>query len=329
MIRLLDRQAVASVFTMDAALQMAKAAFLALDEGRAVMPERLATKVAQHSGTHLSMPCYAHDDEGDALSIKVATVFEQNPDRGLPTTMAFLLLHDAETGELISLMDAECLTAMRTGAASALATQMLAQEDASVATVFGAGAQAESQLEGVAHVRPIRTAYIVSRNPQQTQEFARRMAYRLGIDVLPAPNPSEAVKASQVICAATTSRSPVFDGADLQPGTHVNAVGAFRSDMCELDAEALSRSRVFVDRLESAQAGAGDLIQAVQAGSMEWDQVAGELGGLASGRLPGRTSPEQTTIFKSVGLAVQDVFAARWIFQEAVKRNLGIPFSFS
>lgn len=327
MIRLLDRNAVASVFTMDSAIQMAKAAFLALDEGRAVMPERLATRVAQHSGTHLSMPCYAHDDEGDSLSIKVATVFEQNPDRGLPTTMAFLLLHDAETGELISLMDAEYLTAMRTGAASALATQMLAPEDALVATVFGAGPQAESQLEGVAHVRPIQTAYVVSRNPQQTQDFARRMAGRLGIEVLAASSARDAVGASQVICAATISKSPVFDSADLQPGTHVNAVGAFRPDMCELDAEVLSRSRIFVDRLESAQTGAGDLIQAVQAGRMEWDQVAGELGGLVSGRLPGRTSPEQTTVFKSVGLAVQDVFAARWIYQEAVKKDLGMPFS--
>lgn len=327
MIRLLDCSAVASIFTMEAALQMAKAAFLALDEGRAVMPERLATKVERHGGTHLSMPCYAHDEKGDALSIKIATVFESNTARGLPTTMASLLLHNADTGELVSLMDAEYLTAMRTGAASALATQLLALPEVPVVTIFGAGAQAEAQLQGVAHVRHVQTAYVISRNPNRSKAFADRMSASLGVDVRPANNAREAVKASQVICAATTSKNPVFDGQDLQPGTHVNAVGAFRPDMCELDPEVLRQSLVYVDRLESAKTGAGDLIQAVQAGYLKWDQIAGELGGLVSHRLPGRTDHRLTTVFKSVGLAVQDVFAARWIFHEAEARGLGTQFS--
>ncbi|RYG22987.1 ornithine cyclodeaminase family protein [bacterium] len=328
MVRLLDRQTVASVYDIKAAIATTRAAFIALDQSKAVMPQRVATQVDRHEGIHLSMPCYV-DDEPDVLSIKVATVFKGNlPNHGLPTTMAFLLLHDARTGELISLMDAEHLTAMRTGAASALATDLLAQPDASVVTVFGAGAQAESQLLAVKAVRPIKKVYVVGRNPGRTKGFAKRMEENFEFEVQPESNIKEALKKSQVVCAATNAVKPVFNGRDLQPGTHVNGVGSFRADMRELDEETLARSRVYVDRLTAAQQGAGDLIHAVANGRLVWDSV-GELGGLLTGRTPGRQDPSEMTVFKSVGLAVQDAFAASWIYERAVKQDLGVPFALS
>lgn len=327
MVRLLNRRAVASVYTMEAAIETTRAAFVALDNGNVVMPQRLATRVDRHQGIHLSMPCYV-DEPRDVLSIKVATVFNENlASHSLPTTMAFLLLHDAETGELISLMDAEHLTAMRTGAASAIATDLLALPDASVATVLGAGAQAESQLSAICQVRPISRAYVVGRDPGRALAFAERMSQTLRIDVQPASDPSEAVQASQILCAATNSLTPVFDGRDLQPGTHVNGVGSFRADMCELDHETLARSRVYVDKLEAAQQGAGDLIQAVASGRLTWDAVCGGLGGLVNGKIQGRRDPSETTVFKSVGLAAQDAFAASWIYEQALQKDLGLPFA--
>ncbi len=274
------------------------------------------------------MPCYVSDEQREVLSVKVATVFDRNvPDRGLPTTMAYLLLHDACTGELIALMDAEFLTAMRTGAASALATSLLALPDASVVTIFGAGAQSETQLAGMAHVRPITRAFVVDKNPVRAFSFANRMSSRLEIEVEPASSIDEAIRASQILCAATNSIEPVFDGSLMQPGTHVNAIGSFREGARELDDNAVSRSRVFVDDLEAAKAGAGDLIQAVSSGQFSWDRVAGELGSLLNGKVAGRQSADETTVYKSVGLAVQDAFAASWVYDQAIEQGLGIPFA--
>ncbi|HEY0866542.1 MAG TPA: ornithine cyclodeaminase family protein, partial [Fimbriimonas sp.] len=235
----------------------------------------------------------------------------------------FLLLHDATTGELLSLMDAEHLTAMRTGAASAIATDLLALKDASVATVFGTGAQAETQLEGVCRVRPIRSVYAVGRDDAKTEAFAKTMADRLGCRVEATSDRARAVRESQIVCTATTSVEPVFAGSDVQPGTHINAVGAFREDMRELDEDVIQRARVYVDQIEAAKRGAGEIIQPVLRGTFSWDRLAGELGGLINRRLAGRESRDEITVFKSVGVSVQDAFVARSIFEQASNLDLG------
>jgi len=324
MVRIIGRRTIASLLDMPRAIELMRDAFVALDEGRAVMPQRASTRVEPRQGTHLSMPCYLRSVAGEVLSIKLATVFERNAaDFGLPGTMASLVLHDPRTGEILALMDAEYLTAVRTGAASALATEFLALPDASKAIVFGAGGQAETQLEGVAQTRRLQHAYVVSTNREQSEAFAARMSKRLGFEVTVAEDPASAVRECLIVCTATTSAEPVFNGSDLPLGAHVNAIGSFRPDMCELDAETIRRARVFVDRLEAAQNGSGELIQAVHSGDWNWTDLAGELGGLASGRTTGRTSPDEITVFKSLGLAVQDAAVAGWIYERCLAENLG------
>lgn len=322
--RIIGRSIVESLLDMSQAVELMRSAFIALDEGRAVLPQRVATRVEGHHGTHLSMPCYVRTENREVLSIKLATVFERNQeDFGLPGTMASLVLHDPRSGEILAMMDAEYLTAVRTGAASALATQFLALPEANTAMIFGAGGQAETQLEGVVQVRPIKQAFVFSKNREQSEEFAARMSNKLRRTVSVADDPKNALRESQIVCTATTSSEPVFDGRDLAPGTHINAIGSFRPDMRELDEETVRRSRIFADRLEAAQNGSGELIHAVKNGVWAWENLAGDLGNLAAGRIPGRISRDEITVFKSLGLAVQDAVVAGWIFERCQEADLG------
>ena len=288
------------------------------------MPQRTATPIEPHAGLHLSMPAYVEGDPG-TLSVKVVTVYGENPPRyGLPMIQGVLLLHDAATGQLLSLMDAEHITAMRTGAASGVASKYLARQDARTLTLFGAGAQAAAQLEAMCAVRDIQLAFVVTRTGQKDVNFAAEMQERLNIDVLPARDVREAVEQADVICTATNSATPLFAGGWLRPGAHINAVGAYTRTMRELDAASIRRSRVYVDHHTAAQTEAGDVLLAIDDGAITYDHVAGALGDLVLGRKPGRTDDEQITVFKSVGLAMQDaVTAARVCYALATAAGVG------
>jgi alanine dehydrogenase len=321
---LLTRAQVAQLLTMPIALDAVAEAFRRLAAGDAVMPQRGATPIAPHHGLHLTMPVYVGDAAGDgALTVKIVTVYGDNPARNLPTIQGLLLLHDAATGAALALMDAEHLTAMRTGAASGVATQALARSDAAVLTLFGAGAQAAAQVEAVCAVRPIRQVYVVTRSGARDAEFAAAMQTRLGIAVTPTRDPAAAVAAADVICTATNSATPLFDGRKLKPGTHINAVGAYTRAMRELDGAAVARSHVIVDHLPAAQAEAGDLLLAQTEGAIGADHIAGSLGQLLLGRIPGRTHADQIRLFKSVGLAVQDALTAAAVYRAALAQGVG------
>jgi alanine dehydrogenase len=322
---LLTRQDVAHLLTMPAAISASAQAFLRLAQGATVMPQRAATPVVPHHGLHLTMPVFVEGIGRDgALSVKIVTVFGDNPGRGLPTIHGLLLLHDAATGAPVALMDAEYLTAVRTGAASGLATQTLARPDACVVTMFGTGAQAGSQLEAVCAVRPIRQIYVVSRTGQRDAAFAEAMTARLDLPVTPTTDRRAAVAAADIICTATNSRDPVFDGAWVRLGTHINAVGAYTRTMRELDAKTVARSRVIVDYRPAAAAEAGDILLAQGDGVIGPDHIAGSLGDVLVGSVPGRTSPEEITLFKSVGLAVQDATVAALVYSAAREQGRGI-----
>lgn len=319
---ILDRSTVASIFTMEAALDRARESFNALARGETAMPQRIALRVEEHSGTHLTMPCHVSSNGREVLSVKLATVFERNSEQGLPTTLATLVLHDPHTGELLALMDAEHLTAMRTGAGAGLATQLLAQPQAQQVAIFGSGGQARAQLEAMCAVRPIRKAFVFSRSCDTAEVFARAFTQ---IETVPCGDRS-VIRECQIICTATNSITPVVAFEEIAPGTHINSIGAFRPDMRELDDATVAASRVFVDRLEAAKNGAGELTQAAEAGAFSWEQCS-ELGDVLLGIVPGRQSSEEVTLFKSVGVAVQDAVAAGWIYSQAVERGLGQNFS--
>lgn len=315
---------VEQVLTIDTAIAAVEEGFRHLAGGEVVMPQRAATLVAPHNGLHLSMPAYV-GGTSDTLSIKIVTVYGDNPaHHGLPMIQGVVLLYAAETGELLAMMDAEYLTAMRTGASGGVAAKYLARQDAAVVTLFGAGAQAGAQLAAVCAVRPIERAFVVTRSGTKDAEFCLAMENRLGVEVRPARDVRAAVEAADVICTATSSKTPVFNGNWLQDGTHINAVGAYTTAMRELDTSTVDRARLFVDQHTAAQAEAGDIMIPIERGELTYATVAGELGDVILGRMPGRENDAQITAFKSVGLAMQDATTAARVYAAAVEAGLGV-----
>lgn len=269
-------------------------------------------------GVSLFMP--GHLDGATALGIKVVSVFEGNPARGLPAIRGAVLLLDPDSGAPLALLAAGALTALRTAAASALATDLLAAPDASVLTVFGAGPQARAQIEAIRAVRPIREVRIVSR----TGESARRLAGETeGVEARAVEDRQAALRGAAVVVAATNSSTPVFDGRDAEPGCHVNGIGSYRPDMQEVDPVLLARARIVVDTREGALSEAGDLIVPIARGLLSPDEIDAELGDLVTGAAPRGRRDRELTYFKSVGNAAQDLAAAGRALEVAEERGLG------
>jgi len=319
----LARQDVEQLLTMRDALAAVEEGFGQLAQGNVVMPQRAATVIAPYNGLHLSMPAFVGGDIG-ALTIKIVTVYGDNPaNHNLPTIQGLLLVHDAQTGQVVAMMDAEHLTATRTGAASGVATNYLARPDAETVTLFGAGALVPAQLAAVCAVRPIRRAYVITRTGNKDADFCKRMANELGIEVHATRDTQHAVTQADIICTATNSATPLFPGAWVRPGTHINAVGANTRTMRELDTVTIQRSRVFVDHHPAAGAEAGDILMPIAEGAVTYAQVIGALGDVINGTVTGRTSPAEITVFKSVGLAMQDAVTAAQLYTKAVALGIG------
>ncbi|MBX0330219.1 ornithine cyclodeaminase [Oscillochloris sp. ZM17-4] len=313
---------------MAAAIDAVEAAFVSLAAGDATVPLRTPIEIPEREAVSLFMPARIAGPAA-ALGMKVVNVFPQNA-RGLaqPTIYALVSLFDPETGRPLAVLDGTYLTSLRTGAASGVATRHMARADASCLAVFGAGAQALPQILAVCAVRPIRTVWIVNRSRDRAALMAARLrgeGYKG--DVLIAPSVAQALAEADVICTATSSETPLFADSDLRPGTHINAVGAYKPTMAEVPAETVARARLIVDQRAAAWAEAGDLIQARAAGLIDEGHVVGEIGEVAGGALPGRTSDDQITMFKSVGNAVQDLAVGALAIARAAELGLGVDVS--
>jgi alanine dehydrogenase len=321
MLHILSREDVRQALPMRQAIEAMKGAFAQLSTGQADVPLRVALDVPRHNGVTLFMPAYLSAD--DQMAVKIVSVFNDNPAQGLPLIHALVVVVDATTGSPAAVMDGTALTALRTGAASGAATDLLARQDAHTAAVFGAGVQGRTQLEAVCTVRPIREAWVYDVMPQQAAAYADEMSQRLSLPVSVAETPAQAVRQADVICTATTASSPVFDDADVRPGTHINAVGAYTPQMQEVPPETVLRARVVIDHREASLAEAGDLLIPLQRGLITEAHIYAELGEIAAGHKPGRASPDEITLFKSVGVAVQDVAAASAVLAAAQRLGLG------
>jgi ornithine cyclodeaminase/alanine dehydrogenase-like protein (mu-crystallin family) len=281
----------------------------------------------KHDGVTLFMPGYL--SEAEALAVKVVSIHHRNPAQNLPLIHALVLVVDPTTGRPVAVMEGGYLTALRTGAASGVATELLARKDAEVAAIFGAGAQARTQILAVAAVRPIKRFWIYARHGEAVQTLIAEMRPQLAasIELRAAESPSQAVQQAHVICTATSSATPVFDGADLQPGTHINSIGSYKAEMQEVDCLTLQRAaKIVVDEHEAAFSEAGDLMTALGQGAIQPSDIYGELGEIAAGLKAGRESEDEITYFKSVGNAAQDAAVAQAIYQQAVQANLGVEF---
>ena len=347
----LNREAVEAHLSPTLCLEAVEGAFRSLVQGQALQPLRTLMTLPGGRDHFLVMP--AHVAEPAALGAKLLTLFPGNHDRGLPSHQGVILLFDVETGELRAVVDAESVTSLRTAAASALATRLLARKEASDLAILGAGVQARSHLEALIAVRPIRRIRVWSRTADHARAFVAEAQARLEaraqlarlegplrgsiptgqvapggrlplvreIEIVVAPDPESAVQDADVICTVTASPTPILKGEWIAPGTHVNAVGAYTPDTRELDTLAIQQARFYVDRRESAMAEAGDFLIPREEGAVDDAHILGELGELlegaaVQGRVQGRTSPGDRTVFKSLGLAVQDLAAVAALVRE-------------
>ncbi|HLE58094.1 MAG TPA: ornithine cyclodeaminase family protein [Candidatus Limnocylindria bacterium] len=308
--RFLDAAAVRAAAPMPELLDAVEAAYRDVAAGRDRSP--LRTRVPLTSGDLLLMSGVR--EGGAGTTVKLVTVMPGNAARGLPTIHALVVWIDATTGEPLVVLDGATLTAMRTGAASGVGTRLMARRDASVLAVIGAGFQAPWQVRAVRAARPIREVRIYARGATRRQRFAEEMSAELGTEVrvTSAASAKEAVRGADVICCATTSSTPVFDAGWVSPGAHVNGVGSFRKGMVELPPELFARAAlVAVDQRDAALEEAGDLVAALEAGLLAADGCR-EIGSLPPDWVDGRP-PGAITVFKSVGLAIQDVAAAELV----------------
>ena len=310
----LDADAIRGAVPVADLLDAVEAAYRDVADGRDRSP--LRSHVALEAGDLLLMPGLRAG--GSGASVKLVTIVPGNAERGLPTLHAIVVWLDAATGEPMALMDGSTITAMRTGAASGVATRLLARSDSETLAVIGAGGQAEWQVRAVVAARPIRRVLVHARSPEARLAFAEHMTAAVGIPVEPAGSAEAAVREADVVCCATTSSEPVFDAAWLRPGTHVNGIGAFRLGMVELPPELFARADVVaVDSRAAAMAEAGDVVAAIERGLLTESELV-EIGTIGRDWVESR-QPDAITAFKSVGLAIQDVAAA----ELAVSRLLG------
>ncbi|HRQ38726.1 MAG TPA: ornithine cyclodeaminase family protein [Chloroflexota bacterium] len=322
-LRVLSATDVKKALPMAAAIAGMKSAYAQLSAGLAIAPLRAHLDITPHQGTTLVMPAYLPQD--GALAVKVVSVFPQNARRGERVINGLVLVIDAETGRPSALLEGSALTAIRTGAGSGAATDLLARREAHIVAILGSGVQARTQLEAVCTVRAISEVRVYSPDQAQAAAFAAEMA---GVGPIPAhvrvvADAATAVHDADIICAATTSATPVFDGRDLKPGTHINAIGSYQPTVQEIDAITVQRALLVVDSREGVLAETGDLLIPIQQGLITAGHIHAELGEIVAGIKDGRTHPQQITLFKSVGTAVQDAIAGRIALENAAQMGLG------
>ena len=321
----LNREEVTRLLPMPECIKLMRDALAALARGEALVPLRTVMRVPGVGGFLGLMPGYISPREGQegALGLKAVSVFPGNANRGIDTHQGAVLLFEADTGRLSALMDGAAITAIRTAAVSGVATDLLARRDATDLAILGAGVQARTHMEAIAAVRPLRRARIWSRNPEHAAELAAELRPQYGFPIVAVPSAEAAVREADIVATVTASAEPILQRAWLKEGVHINAVGSSIPTSREIDTATMAAARLFVDRRESALAEAGDLLIAMREDAVMGDHVQAELGEVIVGKNAGRRSPSELTLFKSLGLAVEDVASAAYIVRRARETRTG------
>ena len=268
------------------------------------------------------MPAYRSGERG-AFGLKAITVFPENPSQGKDAHQGAVTLFSRETGELLALMNASEITAIRTAAVSAVATRLLAREDAQELAIIGAGVQARSHLTALAGVRSIRRARVSARNFDHAQQLADEVQSNFAFPIEPVRSNEEAVRGADIIVTATSSLKPVINKEWISGGAHINAIGTHSPNSREIDSATMAATRIFVDRRESALNESGDYLLAAKEGVVTPESIVGEIGEILLGKISGRTSESEITLFKSLGLAIEDVACADYLYHKALAENFG------
>ncbi len=309
---------------MSDAIEAMRSAFASLARGEVQSPLRSALTTG--GGVTLVMPAAIAGEGDTAVAVKVVSVFPRNAARNLPSIHGLVLVVEPDTGRPLAVMDGGALTAVRTAAGCGLATDLLARPESRVLAVIGSGVQARTQVEAVCTVRSIDEVRICNPRLDEAQRAAAELA---GVGPIPprvtaVASSAEALQGADIVCTATTASDPVLADGEVEPGTHINAIGSYQPHVRELPSETVARSLLVVDEKEAALEEAGDIIQPIEQGLISQDHIRCELGDLVLGRAAGRASDEQITLFKSVGLALQDVAASHVALREARRLGLGL-----
>jgi len=322
LVLILSRTDLKTVLTMRETIAAVEEAFRELASGTATMPTRIGLSIPDKDGWMGAMPAYL--SHAGTLTTKIVASYRDNPSKyGLPTVMALIVLNDPETGKPEAVLEGTFTTAMRTGAASGVATKHLARKDTKVVGIFGAGIQARTQLEAIREVRNVHSAVVYDIVRDRGERFAEETSRSLGIDVRTEDSPEGVVEKSDIVVTASTSKTPIFNGDYLKTGTHINAIGSFTPDARELDDSAVRRSKIVVDSLQAALEEAGDLIIPLRSGVIQRSDIHAELGEIVAGLKLGRENDYEITLFKSVGLGIQDAAAANLAYRKAREAGIG------
>jgi len=318
MLILSDRD-IAGLLTMGEAIEAVEEAFSQLRRGKVVMPTRSTIMLPEYNGSISLMPSYL--EESKAQATKIISIYPDNPGKGLPTTAAWIVMNDPKTGQIKAFMDATYLTGVRTGAVSGVAMKYLAPKEARVVSVFGAGVQARNQAWAAATVRKLDEIRVYDPIKQAVDKFAEEMEEKLGIPIVKSTSGEEACRGTDIILTATTSKTPVVKRAWLGDKVHISAIGAFYPDWRELETEIIRDAKVVIDEWEAIKLESGDILIPIQEGAITESHIYAEIGELVTGEKKGRTSQDGLTVFKSVGIAIQDSSVANLVLKKIAEKS--------
>ncbi|HXG88929.1 MAG TPA: ornithine cyclodeaminase family protein [Vicinamibacterales bacterium] len=319
--RLLTEDHVKALLPMEELIAAMEAALARFSGGEVLQPVRTVLSVGPTKAFFGLMPAYI--TKPARLGAKVVTVFNDNHKRGLPSHLATILLLDPDTGALVAVMDGRYITEARTAAVSAVSARHLSNQDASTLAIIGSGVQARSHLESYAAVRSLREVRVWSPQARSRERFVEETTGRIPARIVDSASAEAALDGAELVVLATSSATPVIEDAWVMPGAHVVSVGACRPDQREMAPELVARARLFVDSRSASLIESGDIVMGICEKRFNEGHVIGELGDVVLGRLDGRTNDEQVTVFKSLGMAVEDVVAADLVFQKALDTGAG------
>ena len=323
---IINQHEVGELLPMRECIPVMEKVLRSLAEGECTLPLRQILWMPQQIGALGLMPSYW--EPAQTIGLKAVTFFPGNEGTPPDSHHGAVLLFEARRGRLLALIDATSITAIRTAGVSGVATKLLARSDATTLAIIGSGVQAQAHLEAMLLCRPIDTVRVCSKTIERARKFATRQSERQGVTIRAVPTVREAVGDADIVCTVTSASEPVLMGDWIKPGTHINAIGSSVASARELDAAAVQRSRLFVDRRESALNEAGDFLLAKEEGVVRDDHIVGEVGEVLAGKVKGRGSANEVTLFKSVGLAVEDLAAALHVYEKAEKTGVGTRVEF-
>jgi ornithine cyclodeaminase/alanine dehydrogenase-like protein (mu-crystallin family) len=319
-IRIIKAGEIKQHYSMSKAIDAMHRAFYSLSSGESFVPLRFVSELPSNEMLMLFKPAYVEKEK--RVTVKFLTQRGSGFMQGIPTIQGIVLVIDADTGEILSMMDGEYITALRTGAASGLATRCFARENAETMALFGCGSQGRTQLEAVVCERNIKKVFVFDKYKDAADIFIKEMKEKLQVNIVYADDIS-LLKEADIICTATNSTTPLFRKEDVKDGVHINAIGSFQPHMQELDPYLIKDARVFVDQAESCLKESGDLIKPKIEGIIPDNHIAGEIGGYLMNKIAGRQSENEITVFKSVGVAIQDFAVATDIYNSSIEKSYG------